>query len=106
VLQVITRPPGPLYRLLSAAPLARIGVFSYSLYLVHAPLQQLVWQYALLPLGLGPAATFALLAGVGCPLIIGFAYLFFLVAEQPLLRQGPALPATAGASARRFGAAP
>lgn len=87
VLSVAARPDGWLHALLSTRSLALIGVFSYSLYLVHAPLQQLIWQYALVPLHLGALPAFLLLAFVGCPAIVGFAYLFFLVAERPLLRK-------------------
>jgi peptidoglycan/LPS O-acetylase OafA/YrhL len=93
LVQLAARPRSALHRLLSLRPLTRIGAFSYSLYLVHAPLQQLLWQYALRPLGLGEDATFWLLALVGTPLILGCAYLFFLVLERPFLRTRRVEPA-------------
>lgn len=71
--------------LLSARPLAFVGTFAYSIYLIHAPLLQVVWQYALHPLHLGAIVTFALLACVGGPLIVGGSYLFFLACERPFL---------------------
>jgi GT2 family glycosyltransferase/peptidoglycan/LPS O-acetylase OafA/YrhL len=76
-----------LRRLLSWRPLVLLGGFSYSLYLVHAPLLQVAWQYGLHPLGLGPSATFLLLALVGVPLVAGAAYVFFLAFERPFLRR-------------------
>jgi peptidoglycan/LPS O-acetylase OafA/YrhL len=36
---------------LSWRPLAFVGGFSYSLYLIHAPLLQVAWQYGVAPLG-------------------------------------------------------
>lgn len=76
----------PLKALVSFKPLSRIGVFSYSLYLIHAPLIQLLWQYLIHPLRLSDATTFALLFIVGTPLIVGAAYIFFLLFERPFLR--------------------
>ena len=51
-----------LRRLLEWRPLVVGGVFSYNLYLLHAPALELVWRYGLDPLGFsvftdaGPAA--------------------------------------------------
>jgi len=74
-----------LARMLAWRPLVFLGGFSYSLYLIHAPLLQLVWQYELAPLELGASTTFLLLALVGVPLILGASYLFFLAFERPFL---------------------
>jgi peptidoglycan/LPS O-acetylase OafA/YrhL len=76
-----------IHRLLSWQPLVFTGTFAYSIYLMHAPLLQLIWQYVLPPLHLGlvPAVYFLILAGTS--LIIGISYLFFLVAEQPFIRK-------------------
>jgi peptidoglycan/LPS O-acetylase OafA/YrhL len=76
---------GRIRSVLSWKPLVLVGGFSYSLYLIHAPLLQVVWQYGLHPLGLGASATFALLGLVGVPLIVGVSYLFFLAFELPFL---------------------
>jgi GT2 family glycosyltransferase/peptidoglycan/LPS O-acetylase OafA/YrhL len=76
---------GRIRSVLSWRPLVLVGGFSYSLYLIHAPLLQVVWQYGLHPLGLGASATFALLALVGVPAIVGASYLFFLAFELPFL---------------------
>ena len=47
--------------LLSGRPLVFLGTFAYSIYLIHVPIQQLFWQYALRPLKLAPLPTFGLL---------------------------------------------
>ncbi|HSZ57538.1 MAG TPA: acyltransferase [Tepidisphaeraceae bacterium] len=72
-------------RTLEFTPLVWIGTFSYSLYLIHAPLLQIVWQYYVHPMRLGDAATFAAMLLIGMPFCIGVAFLFFLVAERPFL---------------------
>jgi peptidoglycan/LPS O-acetylase OafA/YrhL len=93
-----TRPQSGLCRLLSAKPLVSIGVVSYSLYLIHAPLLQVVWQYGLSDLGLVPSSTFVLLLGLGGPAILGASYLFFLLCERPFMSAGaPAAKERAGA---------
>lgn len=74
-----------LRNLLSARPLVFVGTFAYSVYLVHAPLLQVVWQYGLHPLHLGAVPTFCLLALIGGPLIVATAYVFFLTCERPFL---------------------
>lgn len=74
-----------LRRLLATKPLRVIGSFSYSLYLIHAPLIQIIWQYAIHPLHYSDPITFALLVLIGTPLIVGTAYLFFRVFERPFL---------------------
>jgi len=79
------RDDGRLRRALGWRPLVFVGAFSYSLYLVHAPLLQLLWQYDLASLGLGPSGTFVLLVLVGVPLVVGASYLFFLAFERPFL---------------------
>lgn len=67
-------------------PLAFLGSFAYSLYLIHAPLIQCVWQYAVHPLGLSRNAEFFVLVLVGVPLILVCAYAFYLVCERPFVR--------------------
>lgn len=63
--------------------LIRIGIISYSLYLIHAPLLQLVWQYAILPLELSSASQFGALLIFGVPASLLAGYLFFLLCERP-----------------------
>jgi peptidoglycan/LPS O-acetylase OafA/YrhL len=75
---------GVLSRLLSAAWLVRIGIFSYSLYLVHAPFLHLFW-FALRPLQLSPDVTFVILL-LCAPLVVSLAYGFHRLFERPFMR--------------------
>jgi peptidoglycan/LPS O-acetylase OafA/YrhL len=72
---------------LSSRALVFIGTFSYSLYLIHAPLLQIIWQYTIQPLHLGKSLQFILLLLIGTPLIISTAYFFFLYCERPFLNK-------------------
>ena len=65
--------------------LVAIGGFSYSLYLVHAPLQHLVVEQVFWRAGLGPALEFPAMVLVADPLIIAFAYAFHRAFERPFL---------------------
>ncbi|HEU0027744.1 MAG TPA: acyltransferase [Ktedonobacterales bacterium] len=82
-------------------PLVWIGGFSYSLYLIHAPLIQLLWQYGLRPLGLGDTVTYLALLLVGLPLIVLAAWGFWWLCERPFLNVRFAPPQDAK---RRIGA--
>lgn len=74
-----------LRRILSRKPMMFLGSFAYSLYLIHAPLIQVIWQYMLHPLHLSPTPTFVLLAVLGAPMIIAASYVFFLFCERPFM---------------------
>ncbi|MDE2463907.1 MAG: acyltransferase [Alphaproteobacteria bacterium] len=76
-------PGNPLARFCAWRPVAWIGSFSYSLYLIHFPVQQLIWQDLVRPLGLSKAVTFAVMATLGTALIVLFSYGFYLVFERP-----------------------
>jgi peptidoglycan/LPS O-acetylase OafA/YrhL len=91
---VARRPGGALDRLLSWQPLTQVGLCSYSLYLIHAPLLQVAWQYLVTPCRLGPLGSFLLLVGIGGPAIVGLAQLFFRLLEQPFLRAPAATSVT------------
>jgi peptidoglycan/LPS O-acetylase OafA/YrhL len=72
---------------LSLKPLLFIGSFSYSLYLIHAPLLQVLWQYAMHPFNLEKTVEFLLLLLIGTPLIMSASYIFFLGCERPFLNK-------------------
>jgi peptidoglycan/LPS O-acetylase OafA/YrhL len=72
-------------RFLSWKPFVFLGTFSYSIYLVHAPLLQLLWQYALAPYHHAPATMFVLLMTGGCVVVLAFAYGFFRLCEEPFM---------------------
>lgn len=71
---------------LAWAPLSFVGLFSYSLYLIHAPLLQIMWQYGLRDRGLTAPLMFGLLMTVGLGLTLTVAYGFFRVFEEPFMR--------------------
>ena len=78
-------PPGATTsRLLSNRRLVAIGIFSYSLYLVHAPVPN-VLDVSLDRMGIHDDAAFALLVVVGLPVILASTYGFHLIAERPFM---------------------
>lgn len=80
-----SQPTSLLTRLLSYRPLVWLGTFSYSLYLIHAPFLQILWQYGTEPQKLDNESTFIALMSGGLLIIIGLAYGFFWLFERPFL---------------------
>ncbi len=81
------RPQSALHGLLSRQPLVWLGGFAYSIYLMHAPLIQVVWQYLLVPFRLDDTGTFLALALVGTPIIVANCYLFYACCEKPFAKR-------------------
>jgi peptidoglycan/LPS O-acetylase OafA/YrhL len=84
---IATRRPRPLVRLLDTYPLRRLGSFSYSLYLTHAPIVIAVYYGVLqdrVPTGV---PMFLVLCATALPLTVLFARLFAEVFELPFQRQ-------------------
>lgn len=71
--------------LLALRPLALLGSFAFSLYLIHAPVLAMITAYVVQPSGLGTLESLLLLLLAGCPASIAAAYAFFLVCERPFL---------------------
>jgi peptidoglycan/LPS O-acetylase OafA/YrhL len=71
--------------LLASKPLKFISSFSYSLYLIHAPLLQIIWQYVLHPFNLSKTWQFIWLLALGTPLIFFVAYAFYIYCEKQFL---------------------
>ncbi len=65
----------------------RIGLFSYSIYLLHGPIVALLDEDLLRPMHLAPLVTFGVLLVVGIPLILGVCYVFHLMFEAPFLHR-------------------
>lgn len=78
-------------------PLAAVGIFSYSLYLVHVPFLSLVQP--LLTLVLPDSLAYPL----GCALVLPPAYLFYLLVERPAIRASKRAPGKEKASRDREG---
>jgi peptidoglycan/LPS O-acetylase OafA/YrhL len=72
-------------KILSYKPLAFVGTFAYSIYLIHAPLLQLFAQFILEPFNLNGNPALVIIFLVGVPLTILGAYLFFSIAERPFI---------------------
>lgn len=71
-------------RLLESRGAVSLGTFSYSLYLIHAPVLA-VCQAALRPLRLAPVWGLTLMLAGGVPLALLCSYLFHLAFERPFL---------------------
>jgi peptidoglycan/LPS O-acetylase OafA/YrhL len=78
-------PLGSLRKLLRIRSLPWIGTFSYSIYLIHAPLFLGICCLALMPLQVGVAARVALFWLVGLPLSLAATYAFHLAFERPFM---------------------
>lgn len=74
-----------LARVLASRPLAFVGQFAFSLYLVHAPVLELLRVYVIHGFGLSGSAAFWTLLALGIPAALIAAYLFFLGCERPFL---------------------
>ena len=71
---------------LSFKPLAAVGIFTYSLYLIHFPIEEGIRKIAVHEFNLGPAGTFAMIMSCS-PLILYAAWRFFKIAEEPFLQK-------------------
>lgn len=83
-------PPHQVMQIIEWRPLVRLGEFSYSLYLVHAPVLQLVWLglYKFWPWTISNV-TYVF---ISVPVCLGCSWLFHLAFERPFMRT-PSSPA-------------
>jgi peptidoglycan/LPS O-acetylase OafA/YrhL len=81
------RPSSQAHRTLAWKPVAFLGTFAYSLYLMHAPFLQILTQYVISPLGLSSIMSFLMLVAAGTPVVIALCYGFFLICERPFLNR-------------------
>ena len=77
---------GAARRPLTSRKMLRLGLFSYSIYLLHGPILGVLNQYLIDPLGIPALAKFGLLLVVGLPLVLVLCYGFHLLFEAPFLR--------------------
>lgn len=75
------------YQILVWQPLVFMGTFAYSIYLIHAPLEQLMYQYIIKPLDLTSFLSIPILSCLMTIIIIPISYLFFLICEKPFLNK-------------------
>jgi peptidoglycan/LPS O-acetylase OafA/YrhL len=69
---------------LDSRPLVFIGVFSYSLYLMHGPLLAVITQ-VLRSVGFNDDMFFVTILVVGTPLVLLASYVFHLIFEKPFM---------------------
>ena len=75
----------PVRRFLEWPPLAWVGLFSYSLYLTHAPALQILWQYIVRPLQLGANAELAATLFGATVTSLPVALVFHVLFERPFM---------------------
>lgn len=96
LLILAAEPNSLVHRLFSAPWLVTVGVFSYSVYLLHAPFLHLFLTF-IGPLPLNPFWRYAVVCFGITPAIVALSYLFFLVFERPFIgaprKKAPALSA-------------
>jgi peptidoglycan/LPS O-acetylase OafA/YrhL len=68
-------------------PAVTLGIFSYSIYLMHAPVLSVFTQF-LRGMGIDGEPLYIVLLVVGIPLAVAATYLFHLVFERPFMPQG------------------
>lgn len=85
VLMLAVDAKGVVSRALSTPWLVRVGFFSYSVYLVHAPLMHLTWFW-LRSRHLSADAMFLVLAVVCLPAMLAVSYGFHCLFERPFMR--------------------
>jgi peptidoglycan/LPS O-acetylase OafA/YrhL len=78
--------PSPLLRVLSSRAATRVGAFSYSIFLVHFPIERSFVRF-LASSGFEARASFAIALLVVLPCILAAAYAFHLIFEKPAMRR-------------------
>ena len=101
----------PARRVLASRPALWLGLFSYSIYLIHDPIISVLDKYAFGPMHLSPLATFGVSLALGLPVILALCYGFHLLFEAPFLRRRDlgafrTLPLVARLRARKPATAP
>lgn len=87
ILMYATKADNVIYRVLNSRPMSWIGTFSYSIYLIHPIILQLVWLTLPSSLKTSPTLFFFSLIFVSVPAVILCSYGFFLLCERPFLRK-------------------
>jgi peptidoglycan/LPS O-acetylase OafA/YrhL len=79
--------PASLLRLLDSRPIRRLGLSSYSLYLLHGPIVIVVYDKFVAGRFRHGVSAFALTVALAVPLTIAFARVFAAVFETPFMRE-------------------
>ena len=86
-IQLTQRPRALPARALSTRPLVEVGHLSYSLYLIHAPVLGIVYDYVVRPSTRTAEAAFLLSLVLAVPACMLSAYCFYRLFERPFLRR-------------------
>jgi peptidoglycan/LPS O-acetylase OafA/YrhL/glycosyltransferase involved in cell wall biosynthesis len=86
------RPESRFARILCWKPLVGLGLFSYSLYLLHSPIVHWMAEMGR-PWIASPAGLFFLVLAVGAPFTVGLAALFYHLFEKPFIGGSKPKPA-------------
>ena len=78
--------PAPLLRLLDSRPLRNLGLSSYSLHLIHAPIVVVVYERVVAERFHHGVVAFLVTVVLAVPLTLAFARIFAAVFETPFLR--------------------
>jgi peptidoglycan/LPS O-acetylase OafA/YrhL len=76
----------PANRLLTSGASRRLGLFSYSIYLIHGPIIALLGKYVIGPMEVPALVQFSLFLVIGLPVVLVLCYGFHLLFEAPFLR--------------------
>jgi peptidoglycan/LPS O-acetylase OafA/YrhL len=76
----------PVRRVLTSRALMFLGLFSYSIYLIHDPIVRVLNKYIFGAMDVSPLATFVLSIAFGLPVVLALCYGFHLLFEAPFLR--------------------
>jgi peptidoglycan/LPS O-acetylase OafA/YrhL len=76
-----------LRRVLASRVALWLGLFSYSIYLIHDPIVSVLDKYVFGPMDLSPLATFGATLALGLPVILALCYGFHLMFEAPFLKR-------------------
>ncbi|MGZ4726345.1 MAG: acyltransferase family protein, partial [Acidimicrobiales bacterium] len=82
-------------RFLQHRRLVSTGHFSYSIYLVHAPILAVGWLYVVEPLHWSRNASFVTMAVIVVPVAIAASYGFYLLIERPFMNRRAAVTSAA-----------
>jgi peptidoglycan/LPS O-acetylase OafA/YrhL len=79
----------PVQSVLASRPLVWLGQASYSLYLIHAFVLEMVWRWLVTPLGAGVPASLLLELVLGATASVVVARGFYFLVERPFLVTKP-----------------
>ena len=74
-----------LQAILKIKPLTFIGAFAYSLYLIHAPIIQLVYLLLIKPMSLSSNSVYMIFLLLGLFFSLIISYGFYLIFERPFM---------------------